>query len=541
MADRAITQLGVATIPLSGNEVTVLVQNGVTKQVALANFMLPGPTGATGPTGPTGPTGSTGATGPTGATGQAATISAVATGSIATGSAVIVNTDGTVSQVTGTSPSIGTSTAWGSNTNKNFQGVYDPGTSQVVVVYQESLNHYIQVVTGTISGTTITFGTPVTVATGDLDDLTLPTICLAGNSKVIITYSPTSDNKLYAKAGTVSAGTVTLGSAILVETGAHNTNQAVACSIYDSTNSRVVIGYQTTDSGIRAAALSVSGTVLTSSTSAQLANTTTSEIFVQMSSTNKLVFAYQVDVSAGVTIASAATGVVVAQSPISIPGFNLSSNTFATAITDNDNLLWPFVDATSGALTSVVIVINYGANTVTSGERTLIDTGAFQGANAISIAKYANGQFNIFYESLALAKLKATKVQVTSLSFIKIDGIRTLTANAFATYIASFKTSNQLQSVILYFSSQNSQQYQLFTAASTNLVDVNFVGFSAGTYTNGQTASVKVIGNTATGLTSLTPGSQYYVTETGSLAIDPTIPSVIAGVALTSTTLLIKG
>jgi hypothetical protein len=72
MADRSITQLGVATVPLSGSEVTVLVQNGVTKQVALSNFMLPGPTGATGPTGPTGttgPTGPTGATGPTGPTG----------------------------------------------------------------------------------------------------------------------------------------------------------------------------------------------------------------------------------------------------------------------------------------------------------------------------------------------------------------------------------------------------------------------------------------------------------------------------------------
>jgi hypothetical protein len=73
MADRSITQLGVATVPLSGSEVTVLVQNGVTKQVALSNFMLPGPTGATGPTGPTGTTGPTGPTGATGPTGPSAT------------------------------------------------------------------------------------------------------------------------------------------------------------------------------------------------------------------------------------------------------------------------------------------------------------------------------------------------------------------------------------------------------------------------------------------------------------------------------------
>jgi len=68
MADRSITQLQVAG-PLTGNEVTVVVQNGVTKQTQLQDISnLGGPTGPTGPqgnVGPTGPTGATGATGPT--------------------------------------------------------------------------------------------------------------------------------------------------------------------------------------------------------------------------------------------------------------------------------------------------------------------------------------------------------------------------------------------------------------------------------------------------------------------------------------------
>lgn len=85
MADRAITQLQVAGA-LTGNEVTVVVQNGITKQSqvqSIANLVPTvtgptgptgatggiGPTGNTGPTGPTGPTGSTGPTGPTGPTG----------------------------------------------------------------------------------------------------------------------------------------------------------------------------------------------------------------------------------------------------------------------------------------------------------------------------------------------------------------------------------------------------------------------------------------------------------------------------------------
>ena len=478
-------------------------------------------------------------TAPTWQSGPLPSITAVATGSIATGSAVIVNTDGTVSQVAGTASVVGASTSWGSNTNKQFQGVYDSGTSQVVVVYQESLNHYVQVVTGTISGTTITFGTPVTVATGDLDDLTFPTICLAGTSKVVITYSPTSDGELRAVAGTVSAGTVTLGTPILVD-AVNATSQAVAASIYDTTNSRVIVGYQTTSAGVRAAAISLSGLALTSSTSAQLSTSTTTDLTVGLSSTNKLVFFYQNDVTASLTIATAATGVVVAQAPINIPGFNLSSNTFATTVLNDDDLFVTFVETTTGSLTSVVVIIDYTGNTATTGNRQVIDTGPATGRNAVTVSKYPNGQLNVNYESLALAKLRATKIQVIE-AVIKIDGIRTLVANAFATYIATFPTSNPLQSVVLYFSSLNAQEYLLFTASSTNLVDVNFIGFSAGTYTNGQTAIVKTIGNKAIGLSGLSPSIQYFVTETGDLSVIPSIPSVIAGVALTATTLLIKG
>lgn len=68
MADQSISQLPVAT-PLSGNELTVLVQNGITKQVQVQSIADLGGGGGGGATGPTGPTGATGATGPTGASG----------------------------------------------------------------------------------------------------------------------------------------------------------------------------------------------------------------------------------------------------------------------------------------------------------------------------------------------------------------------------------------------------------------------------------------------------------------------------------------
>ena len=75
--------------------------------------------------------------------------------------------------------------------------------------------------------------------------------------------------------------------------------------------------------------------------------------------------------------------------------------------------------------------------------------------------------------------------------------------------------------------------------AGTNLSSTNFVGFANGAVSNGQTATVNVVGNTVT-KSSLTPGSKYYVTNSGGLSTTAEIPSVEAGLALTSTKLLIK-
>ena len=74
---------------------------------------------------------------------------------------------------------------------------------------------------------------------------------------------------------------------------------------------------------------------------------------------------------------------------------------------------------------------------------------------------------------------------------------------------------------------------------STNLTTENFLGFSKAAYTNGQTATIKVVGNTTT-KSGLTPGQKYYVQKDGSVGVNPDTPSVEAGLAVSATSLLIK-
>ena len=76
---------------------------------------------------------------------------------------------------------------------------------------------------------------------------------------------------------------------------------------------------------------------------------------------------------------------------------------------------------------------------------------------------------------------------------------------------------------------------------TTTATAESFIGFSSAGYTNGQTATINVVGNTTT-KSSLTPGQRYYLQNDGSLALTPVTNgiNIVAGKALTATSLLIN-
>ena len=68
----------------------------------------------------------------------------------------------------------------------------------------------------------------------------------------------------------------------------------------------------------------------------------------------------------------------------------------------------------------------------------------------------------------------------------------------------------------------------------------NYIGISQGAYTNGQTASIKVIGAIDTNQSGLTPNELCYINDNGTIVSD-SASGVVAGRALSATTVLIKG
>ena len=75
---------------------------------------------------------------------------------------------------------------------------------------------------------------------------------------------------------------------------------------------------------------------------------------------------------------------------------------------------------------------------------------------------------------------------------------------------------------------------------TTNLTAENYIGVSNGAYSNGQTATIQLIGSVDDAQSSLTPGQQYYVQSDGTLSETAGSPSVFAGTAVSSTSLVVK-
>ena len=94
--------------------------------------------------------------------------------------------------------------------------------------------------------------------------------------------------------------------------------------------------------------------------------------------------------------------------------------------------------------------------------------------------------------------------------------------------------------LVSYENNNNKGKNKLINAgnATTNLS--SFIGFSNGSYTNGQTATVALSGAVDDAQVGLTTGTSYYVQKNGSLKSTADTPSIKAGVALASNKLLIR-
>ncbi len=149
-----------------------------------------------------------------------------------------------VGTVSGTSISFGTPVVYVSQQVTHQSATYDSKEERVVIAYRDGWNLYGTAIVGSVTGTSISFGTAVVFETGVTNFISA--IYDSTSDKVVIAYEDGS-NSSYGTAivGTVSGTTISFGTAVVFEAA----DSGYISATYNSTDDRVVIAYRDVGNG----------------------------------------------------------------------------------------------------------------------------------------------------------------------------------------------------------------------------------------------------------------------------------------------------
>jgi hypothetical protein len=191
-------------------------------------------------------------------------VSFTASGSVSAGKPVNLNSNGTVSEISGTS--VGSFTAF--STTSGLDGypaaAYDANAGKIVQMWRDSALSYVgRASVGTVSGTSISYGTAATFSGSNRLEQNMNCIYDPDSQKVIFVYSDI-DNSFYPTAvvGTVSGTSISFGTPVVIESNAAtwSTNTRRPALTYDTNSNKVVLIYYNNSGQGSAIVGTVSGT-----------------------------------------------------------------------------------------------------------------------------------------------------------------------------------------------------------------------------------------------------------------------------------------
>jgi len=256
-----------------------------------------------------------------------------------------------VTQVTsGDSRTYGTPVVFETAESGDFASVYDSTNNKVVIGYYDDANsRYGTAVVGTVSGSSISFGSPVVFESASTTYISATYD--SSNDRVVFAYNDTGNNQYgTAIVGTVSGTSISFGTAVVFESAeVYGTGLT-----YDSTNNKVVISYVDGGNSSHGTAVvgTVSGTSISFGTAVVFSASATTYPFITYDSTNdKVVIAYRDNGNSSYGTAIVGT----------VSGTSIS---FGTAVVFNNSgdtsMAWPCFDSSNG---KVVIAYSDDSNT----------------------------------------------------------------------------------------------------------------------------------------------------------------------------------
>jgi hypothetical protein len=409
---------------------------------------------------------------------------------------------------------------------------FDSNSNKVVIAYRDDTNNYGTAVVATVNGSSLSYGTPV-VFNAALTTSISATFDTNSN-KVVIGYTD-DGNSGYGTAivGTVSGTSISFGTATVYESA----DTVYTAATFDSANNKVVIAYRDNGNNNRGTAIvgTVSGTSISFGTAV---------VFMGVNATNYISAAFDtVNNKVVVAAANAATAQdgeavvgTVSGTSISFGGrvvFSTSRTDFTSTVFDPTNGKIVIAYSRQTADTGQAIVGTVSGTSISFGTQANFDTSA---TNSISATfDSINDKVVISYvddDSLDVGTLVVGTVSGTSISFgtpVVFDS-----ADIIGTASVFDPSSNKV--VVAYIDFTNTSSKALtFQNESTNSLD--FIGITSEAISDTATGPVNVKGGINEAQTGLTIGSDYYVQADGTLATTPDKAVVKAGQAISATTI----
>jgi len=470
-------------------------------------------------------------------------ITATASGAISAGDPVVLNTNGTVSAVSGSglAEDLGNPvTAYTGNALYCFDCINEPVANKIVIAYSGSAN-YGTLQVGTVSGTSISYGTAVTFSADTVAEARMSWD--ETNSKIVIIWRSASPYYLKARTATVSGTSITLGTTYTLNAD-ETTNMGIG---YVGSGKHLLV-YTDNFTDTRSHVITVSGTAISSGSQVQY-----SSQYINWPAA----IAWDSGQSKALCVArEASTGVAKVAT---ISGTSVSfgtDNNFLTNSPHRPELIW------NPDISRLVLVYGDGdyGNFPRIRTATISGTSVTLGTPLTIIeASSANvTRFGVAYHTVADKVIVALKNSALTnagtyhiISFSGTDPSSVSAAQIFKTGAIDYNPiaydDNTSKIFAVYKDSTDSGKIKAVVIqvpyANTNLTLTNFLGFSNGAYSNAATATIDIVGALNTNQSGLTIGQRYYVEVDGTLQLSPSYfaPDALGGLAVTATQLIVKG
>jgi hypothetical protein len=470
-----------------------------------------------------------------GTVGGAGSLTAIASGSLSDGSRVIINTDGTVSVIASVTEAIGSEQNIATSSGSDWlSATYDAAAQKVVIAYQRFSTG--KAIVGTVSGTSISFGAEAQFSAANATQIAAS--YHAAQQKIVIAYRNNSNLLGYVIAGTVSGTSITFGSAVAFNEAGASGQHSIT---YDANAQRIVVCYQNGGNSNygEATVCSLAGTVITAGARfvfASEAITSTSCVFDQNS--GLVVVAYTASSSTqGKAIACLVSNLNISFGPVNTFQSSAATICRVTHDTTSNRIVVASNNGTSGGFCTIgelsggAIFFAPPVTFTTVRFDLTLSISYNPNSNVVVIAgRNQADNTGLYFVGTVRGMIATFSAGVTFMS--------NLQAYAFSCYdpIANRMIIGGKEGAINGYG----QAFVLRNAGS-NLTAQNFIGFSNAAYTNGQTATIQIQGAVDDAQSGLIAGRSYFVQGNGTLSLTPSVPSVFAGTAISSSRIIVKG